>query len=69
MPFKLFSGLLMAALIFFAIIPRAASGGNMLQAGTPAPDFSATTMDGAPVTLSRLRASGPVVVVFARGFG
>lgn len=38
-----------------------------LKAGVPAPDFTLPDVQGAPVTLSKLRASGPVVLTFYRG--
>jgi len=36
--------------------------------GTTAPDFSLPDVTGATIALSELRARGPVVVVFLRGF-
>jgi peroxiredoxin len=37
--------------------------------GTPAPDFTLTDQHGVPFQLSSVTASGPVVLVFLRGFG
>ena len=39
-------------------------GSATLKVGDPAPDFTLPDTDGTPVTLSRLLASGPVIVAF-----
>jgi len=44
-------------------------GESMLTQGSTAPEFSAETFDGKTLELSKLRASGPVILVFLRGFG
>ncbi|TMG05722.1 MAG: redoxin domain-containing protein [Chloroflexi bacterium] len=40
---------------------------DTVSLGAEAPDFTLTTIDGAEVTLSKLRGK-PVVLVFLRGF-
>jgi peroxiredoxin len=39
-----------------------------LRSGEHAPDFTLTTVDGTPWTLSEHRGDGDVVLVFLRGF-
>ena len=39
-------------------------GSAALKVGDPAPDFTLPDTDGTPVSLSRLLASGPVIVAF-----
>lgn len=51
---------------FFGV--KTAQSNEMLEVGNAAPDFTAKTFDGQELTLSKLLAESPVVLVFIRGF-
>ena len=55
-------------LIFGLISVSSAQGNEMMKVGTDAPDFTAGTIDGKGMTLSKKLAENPVVLVFIRGF-
>jgi hypothetical protein len=57
---------LLAVLVL--ITTSSAWGKDMLSVGTKSPEFQTVSSDGKDVSLSQLRANGPVVLVFARGF-
>jgi len=50
-----------------AAVQAAGLVGHSLRAGQPAPNFTLPDAAGRPVTLARLLATGPVVLVFYRG--
>jgi peroxiredoxin len=39
-----------------------------LEKGDAAPEFTANTYDGENISLSKLKKTGPVVLIFIRGF-
>jgi len=65
-----------AALVLAAVVGVISSGGASAQpvpaappaVGDAARDFTLNRLDGAPVALSALRKSGPVVVLVLRGW-
>lgn len=64
-----------AAMLFFIAIAAAAAADKPAApsdvppaVGSPAPDFTLNTPDGQPITLSKLRAQSPVVLIVLRGW-
>jgi hypothetical protein len=57
------------AVLLLSIMAGAAFGGEMLKPGDAAPAVTAKNYQGQTVKLADLAAEGPVVLVFARGFG
>jgi cytochrome oxidase Cu insertion factor (SCO1/SenC/PrrC family) len=69
-------GRCVAAVLLATIAGSAAAQGGSLQTESPQPpvvgeaarDFTLSRLDGSAVTLSTLRATGPVVVLMLRGW-
>jgi hypothetical protein len=64
-----------AGLVLAAGLVACGHPGTQLRGGRKAPAFSRTAvapgqaLDGTPISLEKLRADGPVMLVFLRGFG
>jgi len=57
-----------AGMIMLSLLARPAVAAGPPAVGAPAPDFRLTTLDGDAVTLTGLKAEGPVVLVVLRGY-
>jgi len=63
---KMSLSIILIAIFLIAGMVSSSVADELIQVNQTAPDFSATTYDGQTISLSQMRAAGPVVLIFLR---